>query len=100
MDLHGDDLFTAEERDPAVYGTDGADVMDKSYQELHDGDRVTDLHLWQVGPGHRAAVVALVAEHPEAPAVYKRRLAGLPGLSHVTVEVERCPDHAPRSRAA
>ena len=65
-----------------------------------DGDRVTDLHLWQVGPGHRAAVVALVAEHPEAPAVYKRRLAGLPGLSHVTVEVERCPDHAPRSRAA
>ena len=64
------------------------------------GDRVTDLHLWQVGPGHRAAVVALVTEHPEAPAVYKRRLAGLPGLSHVTVEVERCPDHAPRSRAA
>ena len=65
-----------------------------------DGDRVTDLHLWQGGPGHRAAVVALVAEHPQAPAVYKRRLAGLPGLSHVTVEVERCPDHAPRSRAA
>lgn len=65
-----------------------------------DGDRVTDLHLWQVGPGHRAAVVALVAEHPQAPAAYKQRLAGLPGLSHVTVEVERCPDHAPRSRAA
>jgi cation diffusion facilitator family transporter len=39
------------------------------------GDRVTDLHLWQVGPGHRAAVIgspAAAARHLQAPA---RRLA-------------------------
>ena len=54
------------------------------------GDRVTDLHLWQVGPGHRAAVISVVSDHPLPPATYKRRLGGLRGLSHVTIEVETC----------
>jgi cation diffusion facilitator family transporter len=61
------------------------------------GDRVTDLHLWQVGPGHRAAVISIVSDHPLPPATYKRRLGGLQGLSHVTVEVEACPDAAQHS---
>ena len=56
------------------------------------GDRVTDLHLWQVGAGHRAAVISVVSDHPLPPATYKRRLGGLRGLSHVTVEVETCRD--------
>jgi cation diffusion facilitator family transporter len=56
------------------------------------GDRVTDLHLWQVGPGHRAAVISIVSDNPLPPATYKRRLGGLHGLCHVTVEVEACPD--------
>jgi cation diffusion facilitator family transporter len=58
------------------------------------GDRVTDLHLWQVGPGHRAAVISVISDHPLPPATYKRRLSGLRGLSHVTIEVETCP-HTP-----
>jgi cation diffusion facilitator family transporter len=58
------------------------------------GDKVTDLHLWQVGPGHRAAVISVVSDNPLPPATYKRRLGGLRGLSHVTVEVEVC-SHAP-----
>jgi cation diffusion facilitator family transporter len=56
------------------------------------GDRVTDLHLWQVGPGHRAAVISIVSDNPLPPTTYKRRLRGLRGLSHITVEVEMCPD--------
>jgi cation diffusion facilitator family transporter len=56
------------------------------------GDRVTDLHLWQVGPGHRAAVISILSDNPLPPTTYKRRLRGLHGLSHVTVEVETCPD--------
>ena len=48
------------------------------------GDKVTDLHLWQVGPGHRAAVISLISHDPLPPADYKRRLSGLHGLSHVT----------------
>jgi cation diffusion facilitator family transporter len=55
------------------------------------GDRVTDLHLWQIGPGHRAAVISLISDDPLPPSHYKRRLSGLHGLSHVTVEVETCP---------
>jgi cation diffusion facilitator family transporter len=55
------------------------------------GDRVTDLHLWQVGPGHRAAVISVISDNPLPPATYKRRLGGLQGLCHVTVEVELCP---------
>jgi cation diffusion facilitator family transporter len=58
-----------------------------------NGDRVADLHLWRVGPGHAAAVVSLVAERPAPPASYKARLADLPSLSHVTIEVHPCPGH-------
>jgi cation diffusion facilitator family transporter len=53
-------------------------------------DRVTDLHVWQLGPGHCAAVISLVSDAPLQPAIYKERLHDLGGLSHVTVEVERC----------
>jgi cation diffusion facilitator family transporter len=60
------------------------------------GDKVADLHLWQVGPGHRAAVISIVSDNPLPPAIYKKRLGGLRGLSHVTVEVEVCPKaHSP-----
>jgi hypothetical protein len=35
--------------------------------------------------------VSIVSDRPETPAAYKARLAGIPGLSHVTVEVLACP---------
>jgi cation diffusion facilitator family transporter len=54
-------------------------------------DRVSDLHLWRVGPGHLAAVISLVTDKPRAPDHYKRRLSGLKALSHVTIEVLPCP---------
>lgn len=59
------------------------------------GDRIADLHLWRVGPGHLAAIVSLVSDRPLPPGDYKRLLAGIGGLSHVTVEVHRCADHLP-----
>jgi cation diffusion facilitator family transporter len=54
-------------------------------------DRVSDLHLWRLGPGHLAAVISLVTHNPHAPERYKKRLSGLKGLSHVTIEVVPCP---------
>ncbi|MGH6980319.1 MAG: CDF family Co(II)/Ni(II) efflux transporter DmeF [Stellaceae bacterium] len=51
------------------------------------GERVVDLHVWRVGPGHVAAAVTLVCAQPQPPDYYKRRLAGLDQLSHVTIEV-------------
>ena len=53
------------------------------------GDRLTDLHVWQVGPGHNAAILSIVSNDPRDPSTYKARLAGLEQLSHVTVEVTR-----------
>jgi len=50
-------------------------------------DRISDLHVWQVGPGHHAAIVALVTPKPRAPSFYKEKLQGIRDLSHVTVEV-------------
>lgn len=59
----------------------------------NDGDRVSDLHLWRVGPGHMALIVSVVSDRPRSPGYYKDKLSGLPRLSHVTVEVHGC-DHA------
>ena len=53
-----------------------------------NGDRIFDLHLWRVGPGHVAGIVSLVSSQPQGPSVYKKRLADLRSLSHVTIEVE------------
>lgn len=55
-----------------------------------DGDRICDLHVWQIGPGHQSAVISIVTDDPRPAAFYKARLAGLPSLSHVTIEVEHC----------
>jgi len=55
------------------------------------GDRLADLHLWQVGPGHAAVIMSVVSDAPQAPSIYKQRLNDLAGLSHVTVEVNQCP---------
>jgi len=56
-----------------------------------DEDQVTDLHVWRVGPGHHAAVVAVATRRPLQPGAYKDRLSGLSGLSHVTIEVQPQP---------
>ena len=55
-----------------------------------DGDRVADLHLWRLGPGHLGAIVSvLTAQAGRGPDHYRQVLARFPALSHVTVEVQR-----------
>lgn len=54
-------------------------------------DRVTDLHLWRVGPRHLAAIVAVAGPAPRSAAHYKRLLARHADLAHITVEVHRDP---------
>ncbi len=64
------------------------------------GDRVVDLHLWRLGPGHLALVASVVSDHPQPPEAYKARLAGCAGLSHVTVEDHASQDGPRMAQAA
>jgi len=54
-----------------------------------DGDRLIDLHLWRLGPGHLVAVVSVVTGKPRDAAFYRTMLTRFKSLSHVTVEVNR-----------
>jgi cation diffusion facilitator family transporter len=56
-----------------------------------EGDQVTDLHLWRLGPGHLGAIVSVATGAPHDAAHYRQRLAGFADLSHVTVEVAHRP---------
>jgi len=53
-----------------------------------DGDRIADLHVWRVGPGHNAASLVICSAAGLAPSAYRARLAGIETLSHLTIEVE------------
>lgn len=56
-----------------------------------DGDKLTDLHVWRLGPGHAGAVASVITAVPQrGPQFYRARLLRVEGLSHVTIEV-----HAP-----
>ena len=52
-----------------------------------EGDEVTDLHLWRLGPGHLGAIVSVATSQPREALHYRQQLAHFPDLSHVTVEV-------------
>jgi cation diffusion facilitator family transporter len=54
-----------------------------------DGDRLVDLHLWRLGPGHLGAVVSVRTDKPRDCSFYRERLKDYETLSHITVEVTR-----------
>jgi cation diffusion facilitator family transporter len=66
-----------------------ADIIRRTLETADD--RVSDLHVWRVGPGHQAAIISIVTHAPKEPESYKQRLRGaLHHLSHITVEVNVC----------
>jgi len=52
-----------------------------------DGDRVADLHLWRLGPGHFGAIVSIVPREARDVHFYRSALRGFSCLSHLTIEV-------------
>lgn len=64
-----------------------------------EGNRVSDLHIWNVGPGIYAAEIGIVASQPLTPDAYRSMLPEDLGLVHVTIETQRC-DSRPVARAA
>jgi cation diffusion facilitator family transporter len=56
-----------------------------------DGDSlISDLHVWQVGPGIFAAIISIVAHKPHPTHEYRERLAEHEELVHVTIQMEIC----------
>jgi cation diffusion facilitator family transporter len=54
-----------------------------------DGDRLTDLHLWRLGPGHLGAILSVATGRDREPDYYRSLLSRFRNLSHVTVQVQR-----------
>jgi cation diffusion facilitator family transporter len=54
-----------------------------------DADQVADLHLWRLGPGHLGAILSVATRQDRDAAYYRSKLASLPTLAHLTVEVSR-----------
>ena len=54
-----------------------------------EGDRLTDIHVWRLGPGHLGAIVAVETTSGRKAEDYRARLARFRTLSHVTIEVTR-----------
>lgn len=58
-----------------------------------DGDRLADLHLWRLGPGHLGAILSVVTPTARAESFYREKLGAFKALSHLTIEV-RAPDQS------
>jgi cation diffusion facilitator family transporter len=54
-----------------------------------DGDRLTDLHLWRLGPGHLGAILSVATKRPRGAEYYRSLLKRFRALSHVTVQVQQ-----------
>ena len=53
------------------------------------GDRLTDLHLWRLGPGHLGAILAVETRQARDASFYRERLGRIRALSHMTIEIQR-----------
>ena len=65
-------------------------MAEKVRHAIEDGgDKVIDLHVWRVGPGHMSAVVSVATSESQRDSrFYHAVLERFKGLSHVTVEVQ------------
>ncbi len=61
--------------------------------ESEGDNRVSDLHVWSVGPGIYAAEVAIVSSRPLDPDSYYNLLPMELGLVHATFETHLCAAH-------
>ncbi len=56
-----------------------------------DGDRLADLHVWRLGPGHLGAILSVITPTQRNEAFYREKLTRFESLSHLTIEV-RAPE--------
>jgi cation diffusion facilitator family transporter len=52
-----------------------------------DGDKIADLHLWRLGPGHLGAILSINTLKARGSDYYRAKLTRFQSLSHVTIEI-------------
>ena len=62
----------------------------KAKVESDSDNRISDLHLWKVGPNDYALIISLVTHFPKPVEHYKELLKDIYNLSHITIEVNQC----------
>jgi len=60
--------------------------------EATGDNRISDLHVWCVGPNIYSAIVSIVTHEPKPPDYYKGLIPAGHGVVHVSVEVHACED--------
>ena len=55
--------------------------------ESDTDNRVSDIHVWKIGPADYAAMISIVTHFPKDSAYYKSLLTEYKELSHITIEV-------------
>ena len=60
--------------------------------EADSDNRVSDIHVWKVGPLDYAAIISLVTHYPKNIEYYKKLVNDFKELSHVTIEVNECKE--------
>lgn len=83
---------------------DNHDELEEKIRSLVDevaDVRIADLHIWRVGPKSHACILSLVTHTPQPVSMYKDMLANMPGLDHLTIEINECtPDLCPEEGTA
>jgi Co/Zn/Cd efflux system component len=54
-----------------------------------DDNRITDLHIWSIGPGIYSATLTVLSGAPRPPEYYKNLIPGQLGIVHTIVEVHQ-----------
>jgi len=55
--------------------------------ETRGKDRISDLHLWRIGPGIHAAEFVVVSNDPKSPEEYRQRIPSEMAIVHASIEV-------------
>jgi cation diffusion facilitator family transporter len=91
-------------RDSALTLLDAEDLAAKDAEIRHalaaeDDLAVSDLHLWRIGAASHACILSLVTHAPKPVEHYKALIGKVPGIDHLTVEVQQCRDEGCGSAA-
>ena len=66
-------------------------MLEKTRAAIEDIDdnRITDLHVWSIGPGIYSATITVVSDTPRPPDHYKQLIPKELGIVHTIVEVHQ-----------